>query len=856
MKISVLALPVILVSVLDGIPAQDQWRHRDDYMDADLRASVERLKTEARMPTTDPEVLSDRLQTLWEWANAYSLTGGPIPGGFPQLTANANRSLRRLAPGGPRIPADAVARFVAQYVREFQIKDEMAGAIGDLNLSSNGPFRARQSVTVNLTYEVGEMSMAAGGGIVVGQWRSGNLQVADPLAANYVTVRTSNPRARFEASDPWGAWSTFETRSVLAFRLSGADLTRGDTVTLTFGDRRGGGPGLRMQEWSNDRVVFKTFLDLEGQGWLLTPHWPSMEVTGDDSVQFVSAIAPSIVHPGEEFALLVRAEDRYKNVSSGFTPDLDVLLNGSVFRTVPAGSQALQELSGITIDSPGVYRFEVRSRDGTLRGMSNPVRVRSNPQYRIFWGDSHGHTGFAEGQGSPDGYYTFGRDVARLDFLSLSEHDIWMDDHEWKTLQDMVEKYRVPGRFTPLLGFEWTSRLAYGGHHNVFFRDATERLRVPNQQAPLLDELYRGLQDGNSVEDVLVVPHAHQPGDWTATDGDLARLVEIQSGHGTFDWFGNRYLENGNRVGFIGASDNHFGHPGYSGITNRQLGGLAAVLAVENTPDGIFDGLRNRATYATTGERILLDATLNGVRMGQSQRHSATRTLRCTVNGTAPIDAIDVIKNGRIVYTRRYLETGMRSHAHVQISFESSTQVIGRRQVPRGDRPWTGVVRVDGAEIVGVDEPAYRHPGTYRTRLDEGQLEFGLHTRGRSSALVLRLSGASADTRVVVDMQRTRERRGSGGYERTPQTLPANQQVFRLGDLRGNVDRREYQVLEHADALSVQLVPSNGLLDQDFTYSDQDARSPGDYYYLRVRQMDGAVAWSSPFWIDPSSVRE
>ena len=849
MKFKTLAVLVALVVVLWGLTAQEPRARHVDYLDPALRERVETLKQEAGTPSADTAVLTDRLDTLWAWANAYSLTGGPIPGGFPQLTANANRGLRGLRPGGAQLPVAAVSRFIAQYSREFQIKDEMPEAIGRLTLSSGGPFLADGLASVSMTYEVGALPMAAGGGIAVGQWRSGRLQVSDPSAANYVTVRTSNPGAKFEAAEPWGAWVTFETRNVLALRLSGADLATGDTVTLTFGDRSGSGPGLRMQQWSNDRVVFKTFLDLEGNGWLLTPHWPAMEVIGQESVQFVNAIVPSVVRPGEEFALAVRAEDRFKNVSSGPMPALDVLLDGSVLRSIPSGGEALQELRGVALDEPGVYRFEVRSRDGSLRGTSNPVRVRSDPPHRIFWGDTHGHTGFAEGQGSPDGYYTFGRDVARLDFLSLSEHDIWMDDHEWKVLQALVEKYRDPGKFTPLLGFEWTSRLAYGGHHNVFFRDTPGRLRVPNQEAPLLDELYDGLREANDVSDVLVIPHAHQPGDWTNSDGDMERLVEIQSGHGTFDWFGDKYLENGYRVGFVGASDNHVGHPGYSGMTNRQLGGLAAVLASENTGEAIFDALRARSTYATTGERILLEADLNGVGIGRSQALSPNRTLRCTVNGTAPIDAIDVVKNGRIVHSNRYLETAVTRDAHVQVSFEASTEVIGRRQVPRGDRPWQGTISVKGAEIVGLEEPWYRHPGTYSARLEGGQVRFALHTRGRSTALVLRLRGASADTEVAVDMESTRERTGSGGYERTPQRLRANRQAFRFGDLGGNVDRREYRVLEHTDALSVQLVSPAGSLDQEFTYTDRDEAAPGDYYYLRVRQIDGAVAWSSPFWV-------
>ena len=821
----------------------------DDYLSSGLRERVEALKVEAHRSSSDPEVLAARLATLWGWANAYSLTGGPVPGGFPQLAANANRRLRRIPDGGAQLPIDRISAFIAQTTREFQIKDESPGALGTLEISSRGPFRAGEMVTISETYTVGGMPMEPGGGIVIGRSRPGRLQANSPDGHGFVTVRSSNPAARFRPATPWGVWASFETRDVVAFRLSGAPLREGDTVTVTFGDRTGGGPGLKLQNFSNDRVVFKTFLDLEGKGWLLTPRWPSFEVVGEDEIQFINAIAPTVVEPGEEFVLAVRSEDRFKNLASGETPGLEVLLNGEMLRRIPAGSAAMHEVDGLRIDSPGVYRFRVRSADSALQGSSNPVRVVRDPSRRIYWGETHGHTGFAEGQGSPDGYFRFGRDVARLDFLSLSEHDIWMDDFEWMTLQDMVEKYRVPGKFTTILGFEWTSRLRYGGHHNVFFRDTPGRLRVPNQEAPLLDELYAGLRKGNDPDDVLVVPHAHQPGDWTNSDPDLERLVEIQSGHGTFDWFGNKYLQNGYRVGFIGASDNHTGHPGYSGMTNRQLGGLAAALASENTPDAIFDALRRRATYATTGERIALDVTLNGAGVGTQQDHSPARTIHCSVNGTAPIDAIDVVKNGSVVYTRRYLQTEVAADAVVQVSFESSTEVIGPRHVPRGDRPWTGEISVEGAEIIGFDEPWFRNPASYSARLEGGTLRFGMHTRGRGSAFLLRLRGAGADSRVVVDLADTRERQGSGGYERTPQRLPASRHEFRLGDLGGNVDRREFRVLEHTDALSVQLVPSGAAIDQDFTYTDRDDTRSGDYYYVRIRQVDGAMAWSSPFWV-------
>ena len=37
--------------------------------------------------------------------------------------------------------------------------------------------------------------------------------------------------------------------------------------------------------------------------------------------------------------------------------------------------------------------------------------------------------------------------------------------------------------------------------------------------------------------------------------------------------------------------------------------------------------------------------------------------------------------------------------------------------------------------------------------------------------------------------------------------------------------------------------------DADADLATDDAASTGDYYYLRVNQLDGSRAWSSPWWV-------
>ena len=332
----------------------------------------------------------------------------------------------------------------------------------------------------------------------------------------------------------------------------------------------------------------------------------------------------------------------------------------------------------------------------------------------------------------------------------------------------------------------------------------------------------------------------------------MERLAEITSGHGTFEFFGNKYLQNGHEVGFIGSSDNHVGHPGYTGIGNAQQGGLAAVIASENTSQSIFDALRNRRTYATTGERIILDLSLNGGQMGTRVANSERRELTCRVFGTHPVDSIDMIKNGRIIYQRRYAAAKIEPHVWLQIKFESSTEVFSRAN-PRGSRPWRGSLHVKNARLLNFWKPQYVSPLTNqvdRDASDPNQLAFGFRTRGRGKALLLELVNATADSRVDLQLAVGRESAGSpGAPDRPPARLPAEQFSFRLGDLVEGQAAREFQVVNNTDRVSVQLVSASPALDQQFTYVDRDNPQPGDYYYVRVQQLDGSMAWSSPIWV-------
>ena len=838
-----------------------------DYLSADLRARVEELKRERAVEPTSSDNLYERVDVLWDWANAYSLTGGPLPINFALDTAILRWAEADGSPPDVRLVADVeldtvedYVPYIDRYLEELQIKDEDPNAIGSLTLVPDQPLEAGTKATVELVYTVGNRPMRVGGGVLAGrQWLAdvNDFQNQDPAGPNYLSARTSATGARIEAVTvplvgPHG--SQRFPKPTPAFRLEGADLQTGDTITVTYGDRSDGSPGIGVQAFETDALLLPLYIDLDGSGNWLTPRWPRLIVVGGP-VAGLRVLAPSVVGAGETFDLTVRSEDAALNRATGALPGFEVTLDGEVVATVddPAGAVVL--VDDLTLDRPGTYRFVVRSTDGSMQATSNPVWVENDPQRRILWGETHGHTGMAEGQGSAEGYFNYGVEDARLDFLTLSEHDFWLDDYEWARLQELTRSTNEAGRAVAFLGYEWTPTRKRGGHHNVLFRTA-DRERVPVQEAHRLPLLWQGLRAANDPEDVLVIPHAHSAGDWTQSDSELERVAEIYSEHGTFEWYGNLFLRNGFEIGFLAASDDHRAKPGApQGHFQASLigvPGLAAVRASEKTPDSIFDALRARSVYAVSGQRILLDAELNGHPMGVRQPPSDERRIVARVSGTAPIDRIEVIKNGEIAYSRSYLSAALSERSWLQLGFESSSEVFTPDQVdnPRPFRIWRGTLRVRGAQVlnlipVGLDNRVLdwieaEEPSVFR---------FDIRTRGRADTVLLELAGATASTELELVLEPSREYGIGQGHERPAMEIPGAKVNLRLASLRDSRLEREVPFQEHIDRLTLQVVEPEGALDRDFEYRDMGPARSGDYYYVRVTQLDGGQAWSSPFWV-------
>ena len=130
---------------------------------------------------------------------------------------------------------------------------------------------------------------------------------------------------------------------------------------------------------------------------------------------------------------------------------------------------------------------------------------------------------------------------------------------------------------------------------------------------------------------------------WLLQPGDDPQRFEIDENG---SWSYQYAWAQGHKIGVIGSSDNHTGHPGANNYTvyTQHTGGLAVVLAKGNNREDIWDAYQHRRTYATTGVRILLDYTSDGHYMGDEYSSNAPPEFRVKVAGTNTLKSVEIIK--------------------------------------------------------------------------------------------------------------------------------------------------------------------------------------------------------------------
>ena len=336
-------------------------------------------------------------------------------------------------------------------------------------------------------------------------------QFTDPAAPNYTTVAASNG-ARLEYwierlnIRPWV--------NTLLIRVGRGFLRAGDTLTVRFGDRRGGSPGLRLQTNCEEHFALKVYVDaFAAYEFTELPASPGFTLVPGPAARF-KAILPSLAVAGEPFRLAIVAEDVWGNPTA---IDRSIGLVSSVpIRNLPGTitGEGPIILENLEIETAGDVELRLTDASGAELARANPMRAVARAPLRRYWGDLHGQSGETVGTNPARSYFAYARDKAFVDIVGHQGNDFQITDAFWHELNRLTAEFDVPGRFVCVPGYEWSGNTGMGGDRNIFYRREgqpifrSSRILVDGQDRSNVDcytaqDLFTALQG----QDAVVIAH-------------------------------------------------------------------------------------------------------------------------------------------------------------------------------------------------------------------------------------------------------------------------------------------------------------------------------------------------------------
>ncbi|MDQ3404934.1 MAG: DUF3604 domain-containing protein [Actinomycetota bacterium] len=476
-------------------------------------------------------------------------------------------------------------------------------------------------------------------------------------------------------------------------------------------------------------------------------------------------------------------------------------------------------------------RREVRSWAGTQS--ERYTTVVKDEEYTLYWGDLHRHSLIsrctAGDEPSLEDFYRYSWDVCEYDFWAITDHAENSTDYQWWSIQKMADLFRVDGRFVPFYGFEWTGLT---GHQNVIYGDVERGAPIFSAYAEGTDTP-AGLWENMDRYDLPAISIPHHPGsamvpyDWDYYDPKYQRLVEVfQACRGNYEDDGcfRQYsdgtlpgtfvldgLRRDHRFGLIASSDHGYGA--------AYVGAYAQGL----DRSSVFDALYERRVFGATQRDIVVDFRMGDVFMGDQTVLSGPVDIEVYARGYGELSRIDVVRNGTVVHRVSPdldLKPGWIA-APVRVEWGLGSETTD----------WSGALSIDGGEVVQTPywSPEITEAASHRVAWTASTKTFGEPYGSQRGGVELTLVGPP-DAVVTV-------------------TTRNGELSTVLGAIEGGIVEG---TVTGTGRLRIQpavggLMPL-GCAERRVHYRDTSGE-PG-WYYVRVYQTDGEMAWSSPIWVD------
>lgn len=498
----------------------------------------------------------------------------------------------------------------------------------------------------------------------------------------------------------------------------------------------------------------------------------------------------------------------------------------------------------------------------------NPSRPYEDLQ--IFYGDIHNHCGLSYGHGSFEEAIHNAR--LQLDFVSVTLHAGWPDmpvqdenldylvnyhkqgfakaSENWKTYLEKVEKENQPGKFLVFPSHEWHSN--YYGDHCIYYLNGENQLLLEASDLPSLRTKLRKLET-----DAFIIPHhiGYKQGyrgiNWQAFSEEYSPVVEIFSFHGASESSDGPYpylhsmgprheqscaqygWEQCNIFGVVGSTDHHNAFPGSYGY------GRMGVWSRALTREAIWEAIKNRRTYALTGDRIKLEFSLNNNIMGDLCPPTQNRVMQVKVLGGDALDYIEILHNNQIIH--RECPTHQNNQedtfkVYLELGWGERTE----------DTYWNVDFQIENGELTDI-EPRFRGYGSQGTPIGNNYAYTNWELSGRNHIYFTTRTRRNPSLHTPATEGMSFELRGG------PETrilITANGQKFQhtISEiLTGN--RTHYLGGFVSPAICLHRAVPETEYQHQFEFAHQGTGSQQDWYYIRVRQKNNQWAWSSPIWI-------
>ncbi|MEX0716841.1 MAG: hypothetical protein WD066_09650 [Planctomycetaceae bacterium] len=512
---------------------------------------------------------------------------------------------------------------------------------------------------------------------------------------------------------------------------------------------------------------------------------------------------------------------------------------------------------------PRDHRLGARDRSTfPLAGHDRPLN--------LYWGDLHNHNAVGYAKGS----LARSIDLARehLDFFAFTGHASWHDlpkmpgdrhqkwidgfrmhSAHWPKTKAMIREANTDD-FVAFLGYEWHSSVF--GDYCMIYRDDDGDLFLPDH----VDKLHEFAHDAGA----LAIPHhiSYKQG-WRGANFQhfkehVSPVVEIFSEHGCSETdrapfpylrhsIGGRstantveyQLKKDLRFGFVASSDDHLGYPGAYGE------GVVGIWADELNRDDLFAAILARRTFAATGDRIVLEVTLNGRPMGSDMARASDRQIDVRAIGQDAIRSIELVRNGRVIerhFPEDHAEEPVRLPGIVKCRLQYGWGPWGELALDR-ICDWDMTVRIDGGKFVRA-LPCYQCSPFDENRRD--RLEFLSDTELRLRSPTTRAQAYAEDPTkaVVLEIDGTADATLTVAL-RSPSEQTISRKLVSLAD----DNHVEFTGVFTSESLILNRLIGPSEYSATVRWRDRRGADDADWYYVRVTQHNGHMAWSSPIWV-------